>query len=225
MPNSESEFEIEFYKKLIKDDSIVFDIGARDSSIPYINKNANYYLFEPIIFNYDRLIERFKDEKNITIKNLCLSDVKEDVTIYLESESIHRRLNFNYIWKSVNPFRVRNGETENIKCITLKNFIEDNDIKKIDLLKMDVEGYEYKVIKGLYEHLNIVNCIIFEYSIGTYESSGSNLLDVLNILKDFTFYVITNDNNIFRKIEGSNLDIYNQLKNENNCNIVALKNG
>ena len=36
-----------------------------------------------------------------------------------------------------------------VKTIKLKNFIEKNKIKKIDLLKIDTEGHEFQVLKGL----------------------------------------------------------------------------
>ena len=36
-----------------------------------------------------------------------------------------------------------------IKIITLDYFIEKNKIKNIDLLKIDTEGYEFNVLKGL----------------------------------------------------------------------------
>jgi len=46
--NTETLSEINLLKSLIKNYSIVFDVGARDSNLPLINNNATYYLFEPI---------------------------------------------------------------------------------------------------------------------------------------------------------------------------------
>lgn len=223
--NSESELEISFYRKNIKDNFVFFDVGARDSNIPDINDNVKYYLFEPIKFNYKNLVDRFGSKNNVIIENLCLSNKKETTNIYVESESIHKRMNFNYIWSSVNQSRVINGETEEINCITLKDYIENNGIKKIDIMKIDVEGYEFNVIQGLFEHLSIVDMIVFEYSIGTYSSSGSNLLQVLNLLNGFNFYIIDNASNNVNLLEGSVNEIYDRLKNINNCNIVAKRNG
>lgn len=223
--NSESQLELNFYKKIIKNESIVFDVGARDSNIPLLNDNAFYYLFEPIIFNYNNLIGRFKDKNNVIIENVCLSNKNETTQIYVESESIHRRTDYRYVWDTVQPHRVKNGDTETIKCTTLKEYIENNNIKKIDVLKIDVEGYECNVIEGLFEHIEKVQCVVFEYAIGTYTSSGFNLLQMLNMLTNFKFYLLEGSIEGETPLYGTNEEIYENLKNNLNCNIIAKRNG
>lgn len=223
--NSESELELNFYKKTIKNGDIIFDVGARDSNIPLVNNNAFYYLFEPIGFNYYNLIERFKNQKNIIIENTCLSNKNETTQIYVESESIHRRIDYRYVWDTVQPHRVKNGDTETIYCITLKEYIEKNNIQKIDVLKIDVEGYECNVIEGLFEHIDKVECVVFEYAIGTYSSSGFNLLQILNMLKNFKFYLLEGSLQGETLLNGTNEEIYENLKNNSNCNIIAKRNG
>jgi FkbM family methyltransferase len=219
--NSEQDSEIEVMKTIIKDDSIVVDVGARNSTIPHINNNASYYLFEPIQFNYNNLISEYNTFNNVKIYNLGLSNIEESRLIYLESESIHKRINFNYIWQFVNKERVQNGETEIINLITLNRFITENNINKIDLLKIDVEGFEYNVLLGLGDKLDIVDNIIFEYSKGTYESSNNTLESILYLLDDYKFYLI---NNFGIRFLGFNLEKINEeLKNVDNCNILAKK--
>jgi FkbM family methyltransferase len=219
--NTESNLEIKLYSEIIKNNGVVFDVGARDSNLPLINQNANYFLFEPIKYNFNNLVDRFKNKKNIKLINSALSDKEEITTIFLESESISKRINFNYIWRYVKPERVVNGEQEIINCNTLKKYIDDNNISKINLLKIDVEGYELKVITGLFEHLKIVENIVFEYSVGTYESSNASLIDLLNQLNDFGLYLLYN--NTISKLDGSVNDIYNSIKNIDNCNIHAKR--
>lgn len=219
--NTENDIEMKVYSQIITNDSVIFDIGARDSNLPLINGNANYFLFEPIKYNYDNLINRFADFTNVKIINEGLSDEYEIKKIYVESESINRRINFNYVWNHIKPERVINGDQETIVCNTLNNFILENNIGKIDLLKIDVEGYEYKVIKGLGDKINIVNNIVFEYSIGTYESSNVTLIELLELLNGFEFKLLIND-----KIENlpKNINIiYDLVKNIDNCNIHAKK--
>ena len=43
------------------------------------------------------------------------------------------------------------------------NIIKKFKIKKVDLLKIDTEGYEYKVIKGFGADLRKVRVILFEH--------------------------------------------------------------
>ena len=55
-----------------------------------------------------------------------------------------------------------NYETELVQTITLDKFIIDNNLEKIDLLKIDTEGNEFNVLKGLKKKINIVNNILIE---------------------------------------------------------------
>ena len=50
-----------------------------------------------------------------------------------------------------------------VKQIKLKNYINSNAINKINLLKIDTEGYEFDVLKGLEEKLKQVEVVIFEH--------------------------------------------------------------
>ena len=55
-----------------------------------------------------------------------------------------------------------NYGTELVQTITLDKFITDNNLQKIDLLKIDTEGNEFNVLKGLKKKINIVNNILIE---------------------------------------------------------------
>ena len=44
-----------------------------------------------------------------------------------------------------------------------KNIIKKFKIDKIDLLKIDTEGYELNVIKGFGKNINVVKVVIFEH--------------------------------------------------------------
>lgn len=223
--NENENGEILICKDIITSDSIIIDVGARDSELPYINSKATYHLFEPIVYNFERLEKKFNGFTNVILNKLCLSDSIETVEIYKESESINKRLNFNYIWESVNPSRVQDGIKEKIDCIKLKDYLESNNIKKVDLLKIDVEGYEYNVIKGLEDKIEIIDNVIFEYSIGTFSSSGIVLSQLLELLKDFDFYLVQDDGLIY--LDFSQEGMYNTVSNMYYCNILAKnkKNG
>jgi len=47
-------------------------------------------------------------------------------------------------------------------CISLVDFARENKHKEIDLVKLDIEGYEYKVIREILESEIIVNQIVLE---------------------------------------------------------------
>ena len=54
---------------------------------------------------------------------------------------------------------------ESVETTTLRDYIYKNDIKHIYICKIDTEGLDEQVIKGLYEYLEnrAINYFIFEY--------------------------------------------------------------
>ena len=57
------------------------------------------------------------------------------------------------------------NDTLMIKCIKLDNLLKKNKIKKIDLLKIDTEGHELQVMKGLGKYIKNVKYILIEFHI------------------------------------------------------------
>ena len=43
------------------------------------------------------------------------------------------------------------------------DFINENSLSKLDILKIDTEGYELEVLKGLKDKIKIVNYVYFEH--------------------------------------------------------------
>ena len=50
-----------------------------------------------------------------------------------------------------------------IKIISLDYYLKNNNIKFIDLIKIDTEGYELEILKGLSKNFNKVKFIYFEH--------------------------------------------------------------
>ena len=74
-----------------------------------------------------------------------------------------------------------------IKVITLSSFIKKNEIPNIDLLKIDTEGYELKVIKGLGEEIKKIKFIHFEHHFDDMIIKNYNLSNIHNYLSKYKF--------------------------------------
>ena len=95
--------------------------------------------------------------------------------------------NSNYYKKKIKILNLLNFEKKliqptKIKTITLNKFIKENNIKNIDVLKIDTEGYEYKVLNGTKEQLNKVKYIYFEHHFDDMLIKGYTLSDIHNYL-------------------------------------------
>ncbi len=78
-----------------------------------------------------------------------------------------------------------------IKCkfVTLDSFIEDQGLVSIDLLKIDVQGAEYRVLEGAEKSFKkgLINLIFMEIIIGPTYKNQKDLADYLAILDGYGF--------------------------------------
>ena len=62
-------------------------------------------------------------------------------------------------WASINPDRFTNTmyennvTTEQVQAVHLMKVIKDTQLKSLDLLQIDTEGYEFNILKGLTKQL------------------------------------------------------------------------
>jgi len=129
-------------------EEVIFDVGAHSGFFTIYAKtfmpNAIVYLFEPEPSSFKNL------EKNLALNNLDhdlktkiynfgLSDINQEATFYRNKSSAYSSL-----------FK-RNDSSISIKVHlkSLVNFLDENKIKSIDLLKIDIEGGEYDLLLRL----------------------------------------------------------------------------
>jgi FkbM family methyltransferase len=135
-------------------DSIVFDVGGYEGTFSKkINDDfgCNIFIFEPMKYYHDLILNKFIFDPNIKVHNFGLSKLTEDIKIFHSGDA-------SSIFK----------ESDSYEIVTLKNisdFINDNNITKIDLLKINIEGSEYDLLERLIEcdKLNIIDNIQVQF--------------------------------------------------------------
>ena len=136
-------------------------------------KPCKIYTFEPLEKNFLKLK---KNTKNISDKviyfNFALGNKKEKKLIKEMIETSSSTLNdINQNSKYFKKKKFFLGVKKNEKMFVEKNvFIEKGTniikkykINKIDLLKIDTEGFEFNVIKGFGKNIKKVDLILFEH--------------------------------------------------------------
>lgn len=77
-------------------------------------------------------------------------------------------------------------EKEFVKIVSLDTFLAKKYLKSIDLIKIDVEGYEYEVLKGakktIFEYRPVLFIEIDDNNLKQQNSSASNVISWLDDL-------------------------------------------
>lgn len=211
------DYLVDFYNKK---DPIIFDVGANIGDYTGIfldkfNKNENFkiHLFEPQKYCFEQLKNRFIDNNKI----FGLSNENNDAIIYSNQSGS----GFGSLYKrNLNFYELKMNNQEKVNLKTAQQYIESNKIKKINLLKIDIEGHELKALTGFKEYLNsdFIDFIQFEYG-GANIDSHTNLLDFYNLLIPKKFKIM--------KIMGNYLELKDydpRLDNFVYSNYVAISN-
>ena len=172
--------EVNFYQKIMPELSVVFDVGCRGDNIFYeLNNDLEVHLFEPMSSPEITELQIITESlPNVKFNNFGLDSVKGEKVFYTEYQSLstawHKLLN-------------RPKNSLKLKFDTLKNYINENGIKKIDLLKIDTEAWDFEVMKGAEEKIWDITYIQFEAGWPTYGESDT-MEDILNYFDGYNIY-------------------------------------
>ena len=86
-----------------------------------------------------------------------------------------------------------------INVISLDYYIKKNNIEIIDILKIDTEGFEFEVLKGLKENFNKINFIYFEHHYDDMIEKNYTFSDIHDLLNKAGFIKRFRINMPFRK--------------------------
>ena len=192
---------------------ILIDVGAHHGeSIRYFNKHFlidEIYAFEPSINNFKILKKKIKHLNNIQIFNLALGDKKGYVDFHnhYDSESstlVKINKNSNYfkkknIYLDFLNLKRKNSNNTKVEINTLNNLINFEKKKYIDLIKIDTEGYDFKVVKGLGKLINKVRYIYFEHHFHDMLIKDYKFNDIDQYLKKNNFNKVFKTKMFFRK--------------------------
>ena len=176
---------------------VIFDIGAYKGDWTKmcfkICPKSKFYLFEPQ--DYLRKYLNSFQNKNIVYENILFGDQDNKEVKFYQFRTSSQVLKFGENIPSVKK-RTR----------SLDNYIKENKIESIDILKIDVQGYELNVLKGAISSLGMIEILIIEVSfLEIYEKSplasriikflDENNFQIFDIV-DFKYRPL--DNNLFQ---------------------------
>lgn len=186
----------DIYKIKIKNKPIIFDVGANNGQtikrFLSIFSKPIIHSFEPIS-NCCFLISKLYKSNNIFINNFALGKKLSKKIFYINKSDVTSSFfKIKEKFKSKKLLQPKKIFKTNIE--TLDNYIKFNNIKKIDILKIDTQGYELEVLKGANKAFKnkIIRFIELEIIINSYYKNNCKLyeIDYLMSKKKFDLYYI-----------------------------------
>jgi FkbM family methyltransferase len=173
----------------VLDPRVVFDVGGHvghwSTLVAGLYPECTIHAFEVVPATFARFVANTGAMPAIVANRVGLSDEAGEIAISVSpntSDSTACKIPAMKIHDSyydqVVQGRVIKGST----------YVADRDIERIDLLKIDVEGMDLKVIRGFEDRLDAVRAIQFEY--GIFNIGSHDLLgDFCSYLSDRGFVV------------------------------------
>ncbi|MEP6616165.1 MAG: FkbM family methyltransferase [Ginsengibacter sp.] len=172
------------WEKLIGQDSVVIDIGTNIGYYTLIAaqkaRNGKVYSFEPVAVNFQALQQNLKlnNITNVIAYQAGISNARS-VAKYFVSSPDNRGMS------GMRPAPNFSGLVESIETMTLDEFSRDQNLKKIDFIKLDIEGNELNALHGMLEVLKKFKPVLFIELLGEHLAGyGAEVKDVYHFLKE-----------------------------------------
>lgn len=168
-------------------DFVVFDVGANiGQSALYYNKllkNPKIYSFEPVFNTFEQLKSNI-NKPNISLFNYALGANNGYCSIKLNSDC-----GLNSLVKEVNS-KMESTAIQSVEIKTLTDLCKEIKIDRIDILKIDTEGYDLEVLKGANELLEDrkIKYIYCEVAFNNEPDKG-NFYEINKILRTYDFWL------------------------------------
>ena len=153
------------------ENAVAFDVGANVGDYSLMLRRhapeASIYAFEPSAKTCEQLTRNVAQAGRVRAFNLGLSDEEKTVELYSYTVEGGEASLISSIDKRLPPqvLNVEVSASEAVRVQTLDRFCEEQNVERIDFLKLDVEGHELAVLRGARRMLSEgrVSMIQFEF--------------------------------------------------------------
>lgn len=166
--------------KKVKNDFFFIQIGSNDGvtgdpiHFLIVKNKWKGILIEPIKYLFNRLVKNYNGQKGLIFENVAISRKKELKIFYRMKE---RKNNIPWWYNQIGSFyktnvlehgdRIKNIRKflikEKVRCLSLNDILGKYKVKKLDLLHIDAEGYDYEIINSINFKEIVLGMILYEH--------------------------------------------------------------
>lgn len=180
--------QLDVLRDILRDEMVFIDIGANQGEFSLFAAkrlpNGQIFAFEPSADMATRLQRNIEANgfSNIHVVPLALSSESGQKTLYVSRQpfydgSVHEGLGTLYASES------RDQVVQQVSVTTLDDYIRENRVHRVDVIKIDIEGGEFDALKGaegtIREHQPVI----------LMEANKSNLVAAQHSLEELLAYL------------------------------------
>ena len=157
-------------------------------------KDSSILLVEPVPHNISAIKENLKEFKNVHLEPVAVASVRETKDFFfVKATSINKlkkhwasgigSFNKNHLLNHrTKRFLIEEDDIDKIpiKTVKFEDLIDKYSITEIDKILIDIEGYEYEILRDMDLKKVRINSILFEYKhFDGYQKTGEKLEEIL----------------------------------------------
>jgi len=195
----------------VADVRTVIDVGAHNgefsSAAHSILHNARIYAFEPLPECCDKIRKTLGKTGFLEVFQVAVGDESGSVTFwrsnFSKASSILRMSNLH---QAAFPWSARNEAIE-VPLKSLDEFADTLELQPKTLLKIDVQGFEDRVLRGASQILNKVDFVIVEVSVAPLYDGQAQFDSIYNMLLGSGFEYSGNLDQLNSPLDGTVLQV------------------
>ena len=175
---------------------LIIDIGSHSGWFFHCWKDwcpkAEIHAFEPSIEACEQSLRLYGEDKNLTVNNIGMGEAAgiQDFFVLDKSRVSNSFLPHNKdTWENI-QFETGEVSKRLVPVTTLDAYCAEKSISGIYLIKIDVQGYELKVLKGAKNSLSHVDHVFVESAIRPLYHGAPRFTEVVDFLFERGFHLM-----------------------------------
>lgn len=177
---------------LLPQKGVFIDVGANMGYLSMIASRAvgelgKVYALEPSKRDFLRLVDNINLNglTNVYSHNLAVLDINKKLEMNIAGEE---RSALNTFGREFSYKGTEKLGTEMVQAVTIDGFVDTEDIEKVDLIKLDIEGSELLALKGARDTVEKFRpVIILGLNKESLAANGCNVEDLKKLLQELRY--------------------------------------
>jgi len=141
--------ELKTLQQFLKEDGIFIDLGANFglytlNASKLVGKKGTIICFEPFSQNYKYLSNNIviNNLQNVQAENLAVGEKNGTINLYYDKQEKNLGM--------VSTKHIENSLKEEVQVVSIDSYLQNKPLSHIDLIKIDIEGFEYSALMGMH---------------------------------------------------------------------------